>query len=99
MEPIKITPFYIGQKIICVDDNNQYNNTCIINNKVVKDQEYIVRGFNFDGVLVFGITDNYYLWDKEEAGFNADRFKALEQLKFPLMKYSKVMEEQLISEN
>ncbi len=89
---MKVTPFYVGQKVICIDGSQWYDSTTGYPvNGPEQDKVYTISGFDDDYLKLNG-------FDQEDS-FCPKYFRPLEQLKFPLMKYSKVMEEQLISEN
>ncbi len=91
-----IKPFYIGQKIVCVVDTSDGSEW------LYNDNTSAPGPTNGDVVTVIGYDKNDDVMLLEYPigeGYDPKEFRPLKQLKFPLMKYSKVMKEQLISEN
>jgi hypothetical protein len=84
--------FYIGQKVVCIDSGNR---TLPCNN-LIKDNIYTIKGFTFNGN---GVLLKEVLGFHPSAGFWADRFVALKEQTFPLLTYSKILKEVLISSN
>ena len=69
-----------GDKIVCINADNQVNDFEIYN-KLVKGKIYKVRGFTSSGgIKVNDFIHGYYV-DGEEAGFNPDRFVKLNKMK------------------
>lgn len=74
-----ITMFKVGQKVVCINDANQYNNTIIGKaNPVKKGYIYTIRKINAICGLIFEEFIQGYHYDGSEAGFKPDRFKLLE---------------------
>jgi hypothetical protein len=103
MNNLKNLPkFYIGQKIVCINDSNQNNETIIkILNKVKEKEVYTVRGFSLIGGILLKEFIHGFHYTNHEAGFHEDRFNVVQESKFPSLTWSKVLEKesQLISMN
>ena len=68
-----------GDKIVCINADNQVNDFDILN-KLVKGKIYKVRGLtNIGGIKVNDFIHGYYS-DGEEAGFDSDRFVKLSKM-------------------
>ena len=71
--------FKIGQKVVCINDRNQINDTILGTlNPVKKDYIYTIRKINNTGGLMFEEFIQGYHFSGEEAGFKSSRFKPLQ---------------------
>ncbi len=105
---MNLPPFYVGQKVVYITGINAPKDSI----HIVKD--IWLNDCGKCWVIDIGIIINphhgkygkfqcsncreVYMTTCKD-GWMATSFRPLEQLKFPLMKYTKVIEEQLISEN
>jgi hypothetical protein len=71
----------IGDKIICINADNQVNDFEIIN-KVKKGNVYTIRKFSSIGGIIVNEFIHGYFDDGEEACFEPKRFVLLEQMKY-----------------
>lgn len=72
--------FYVGQKVVCVDDSDQDD----LGDYVFKGAVYVVRGTEFRdqlGLFLVGLSAGPYPTDEAERSFKASRFRPLEELK------------------
>lgn len=104
-----IAPFYIGQKIVCV--NVHFTKESGLRPPLVKDKTYIVKSiikcecgsYKIDVGLPSIIGSTVCLCGCKTRSLKwhvrADRFRPLEELKLPLITYSKVLEEVLVGTN
>jgi len=71
--------FKIGEKVVCIDDENQYNITVRNSERVKKGEIYTVKGFtSISGVRLKEIHGGFFIYDNEEAGFKTERFRKLD---------------------
>lgn len=103
-----LPPFYVGQKVVCVDSENTVSIHKMLFNK---NQIYTVHSIKKTNccklwVINIGIKDDADILicpcgkeSKNDNHFRASRFKPLQQQSFPLISLSKVIEEQLIPAN
>lgn len=96
-----LPPFYVGQKVVCVDDTNQCNDTVeSCQGYVVEGQKLTVKDFSrAGGVRFYEVFGGYHYGDGEEAGYEPKRFRPLEEQKFPLISMTKVLEEVEVCSN
>lgn len=105
---IDIPPFYIGQKVVCI---NTIFTGRGMKPPLIKDKTYIVKSiikctcnsYKIDIGFLSGIGSSKCLCGhktySEKWHVRADRFKPLQEIKLPLMSYSKILEEELVGVN
>lgn len=74
--------FYIGQKVVCVDDSN-FKNPHLSATKPVTGRTYTIRGFTPCGnVLLCEVVNppHYWIWGYGEGGWFLSRFRPLDAL-------------------
>lgn len=71
--------FKIGEKVVCINDINQYNETLKIRGGcVVKNDMYVIRSFSsIMGIRLVEVFGGFYC-DFEECGFNPNRFRKVD---------------------
>ena len=93
---MNITPFYVGQKIICIVDTSHEYMWVYENGSPApgpqKDEPVTCDGYDSNQRV---LLREYKIGE----GYNPSAFVPAQQLKFPLMKYTKVIEKELVSEN
>ncbi len=94
---MNLPPFYIGQKVICITSSQWYNEQTGEPCSGPKRND-ICTIIGYENVNLYGyefpLLEGY-----DNEGFEYRNFKPAQELKFPLMKYSKVIEEELVSAN
>jgi len=71
----------IGDKIVCINEDNQVNNFEILN-RVKKGEIYTIRKISsINGIIVNEFIHGYF-YDGEEACFNPERFVLLSQMDY-----------------
>ncbi len=104
-----LLPFYVGQKVVYITGKNAPKDSvhtvldiwkqpcgCIVIEIEANTGDPILLGNRrYECRLCKGI----YIANQQKRGWAATSFRPLQQLKFPLMTYSKVIEEQLVSAN
>jgi len=71
--------FKIGEKVVCVDANNIFNETLTIqSDAIVKGEIYTIKSFNSVGGLVLLEIYNGVFFDGETGGFRESRFRKLD---------------------
>lgn len=94
---MNIPPFYIGQKIVCINNSGWYNiNTGETYGPYYK-EVCIVTGY--ENIELYGYKYPLLNCYGNEGGFDFMEFKAAQQIIFPLMKYSNIIEKEIISAN
>lgn len=88
MNKLNLPPFYVGQKVVCVDDKKRDSRMVYVKLGV----EYTISGIiqSIFGYSVF-VSE---AWCDSPLGYYHDRFATLQQQNFPLMTFSKILEKE-----
>lgn len=74
--------FKVGQKVVCINDDFQINNTIRdITDYIKEGVVYEIKSFSsVNGIRLVGVIHGYF-YDNEEACFKQSRFAPLQELK------------------
>lgn len=98
-----LSPFYIGQKVVYITGIYHPKNTIYTIKDIIK---YPCGCYGIDigekdtyGISICGDHNSYLNTPSNIAYYDSNSFRPLQELKFPLISYSKVLEEQLVGSN
>ena len=105
---MNLPPFYVGQKVVYITGLNApkdsihtvkgiWMNNCGNCWAIDIGIEIVDHKGKYNHYHCSQCSKKY--WAVSKGGWQANSFRPLEQLKFPLMKYTKVIEKELVSEN
>lgn len=95
MDKVNISPFYAGQKVVCINASNLYlfkGDEPVIKGTIYEVETVVfVEDHNMWGVTLKGVKNSKTLQGKDRT-FRADRFRAVEEQTMPLLKLEKIKE-------